>query len=63
MTVGRDGLALGAGTLRLDWAELEAVAVHVTTTHPARLRLTLVFPHPGDRPRCQYGPGSPTGVA
>ncbi|MGN6240289.1 MAG: hypothetical protein ACTHNI_11155 [Cellulosimicrobium cellulans] len=39
MTVGRDGLALGAGTLRLDWAELEAVAVHVTAVRPASTHL------------------------
>lgn len=38
-TVGPDGLALGAATLRLDWAELEAVAVHVTAVRPASTHL------------------------
>jgi hypothetical protein len=37
--VGRDGLALGAGTLRLDWADLEAVAVHVDAVRPASTHL------------------------
>ncbi|WP_336723414.1 hypothetical protein [Cellulosimicrobium cellulans] len=39
VTVGPDGLALGAGTLRLDWADLEAVAVHVTAVRPASTHL------------------------
>ncbi|MFD5331491.1 hypothetical protein ACFWH7_06220 [Cellulosimicrobium cellulans] len=39
MTVGRDGLELGAGTLRLDWGDLEAVAVHVDAVRPASTHL------------------------
>ncbi|ARU51457.1 hypothetical protein JOE63_000384 [Cellulosimicrobium cellulans] len=39
MTVGPDGLSLGAGTLRLDWADLEAVAVHVDAVRPASTHL------------------------
>ncbi|MBN0038719.1 hypothetical protein JN535_00855 [Cellulosimicrobium cellulans] len=39
VTVGPDGLALGAGSLRLDWADLEAVAVHVTAVRPASTHL------------------------
>ncbi|UKJ63119.1 hypothetical protein H1Q78_15720 [Cellulosimicrobium cellulans] len=39
VTVGPDGLTLGAGTLRLDWADLEVVAVHVTAVRPSSTHL------------------------
>ncbi|WP_426310236.1 hypothetical protein [Cellulosimicrobium sp. E-16] len=39
VTIGPEGLVLGAGTLRLDWADLDAVAVHVTAVRPASTHL------------------------
>jgi hypothetical protein len=39
VTVGPEGLVLGSGTLRLDWADLDAVGVHVAAVRPASTHL------------------------